>query len=212
MKVIKFTFNPFQENTYLLVADNNDAIVVDPGMFTPEEHKIFDDYILDNNINLIKIVNTHGHIDHVFGVFDVKEKYNIPFYMHKEDEFLLERAFAQAEMFGIPMKQHVPLPDEHIKEGDEVTFGNVSLDVIEAPGHSPGHVVLYNKDTNSLINGDVLFDGSYGRVDLPGGEYNTLKNSITNKLFQLPDETVVYTGHGGETTIGKEKVTNPILM
>jgi hydroxyacylglutathione hydrolase len=211
MEIIKFTFNPFQENTILLVGRNKDCFIVDPGMYFEEEYETLFSYIENNSLKPIAVTNTHGHIDHVFGVKKCIEKYKIPFYLNHNDEFLLERAFMQAEMLGIPMKDEVPSPTHGLEDGDVLVLDGEEIKVITGPGHSPGHVAFYIKNNNSLVNGDILFQGSYGRVDLPGGDISILKDSITNKLFKLPLDTIVYCGHGPETTIANEINTNPIL-
>ena len=210
MEIKKFTFNPFQENTYLLIGKDKSCFLVDPGMYFPNEAEELFTYVESNGLKLKAITNTHAHIDHVFGVAEVKRKYDIPFYLNKNDEFLLERAFAQAEMLGIPMNEKVPVSDIDLKEGQQLELDVELIEVIEGPGHSPGHVAFYIPSEKALVNGDILFAGSYGRVDLPGGSLEELKSTIIDKLFKLPEDTLVYTGHGPETTIGAEKERNPI--
>jgi glyoxylase-like metal-dependent hydrolase (beta-lactamase superfamily II) len=156
------------------------------------------------------LINTHGHIDHIAGDSFIKKAYNIPLAIHDSDVFLLERALQFADYFAFNAEQP-PAPDKLLKEGDEVCFGNSVLSVLHIPGHSPGSIVLYSRKDNLVIAGDVLFNGSIGRSDLPGGDHVTLIRGITGKLMTLPRETVVYPGHGPSTTIGHEYDTNPFL-
>lgn len=212
MEIKKFTFNPFQENTFLLIGKDKSCYLVDPGMYFPNESEELFDYIEEHGLKLKAITNTHAHIDHVFGVAEVKRKFDVPFYLNSEDEFLLERAFSQAEMLGIPMNEKVPLSDIDLKEGQQLELDGEVIEVIEGPGHSPGHVAFYIPSEKALVNGDILFAGSYGRVDLPGGSIDELRATIVDKLFKLPEDTIVYCGHGPETSIGAEKGRNPILF
>jgi glyoxylase-like metal-dependent hydrolase (beta-lactamase superfamily II) len=211
IKVHKLTFNPFQENTYILSDETNDCVIIDPGCYEAHEKKQLADYIESNKLNPVKLINTHCHIDHVLGNYFVANKYNLELGIHKEDLQTLESIPTYCQAYGFNDYQLSPEPAYFINEGDVIKFGNSELNVLFCPGHAPGHVVFYNVEDNFVINGDVLFQGSFGRVDLPKGDFDTLKESITSKMFKLPESMVVYTGHGGETTIGREKLTNPIL-
>ncbi|HRP90883.1 MAG TPA: MBL fold metallo-hydrolase [Edaphocola sp.] len=210
LQIKSFTFNPFQENTYIIYNENKNCWIIDPGMYSEEEHNIFNKYISDNNLKPIQIINTHGHIDHIFGVNAVKEKYNIPFGLHKEDEPIIKNASFSASLFGLQFREKIEI-DFYINEENKI-LDNDSIQISHVPGHSPGSVSLFYPKREWLIGGDVLFQGSIGRTDLPGGDFDTLINSIKKKLFILPNETIVYSGHGPATTIAMEKQYNPFLQ
>ena len=208
--VEKFVVNPLGENSFVLSDETGEAVFIDPGFYFEEEHLEIKNYIESNKLTPVKIVNTHCHFDHIMGVEFIRNEYKIPFCAHPEDEFWVEKATAQGEMYGFDI-QPVSPANKLLSEKDVVRFGNSELEVIHVPGHSPGHVVFYSRKENFLIAGDVLFYGSIGRADLPGGDYDTLISNIKNRLFPLPDDTKVYCGHGPETTLGFEKTTNPFL-
>jgi len=211
IQIEKMTFNPFQENTYVLYDETKDCIIIDPGCYDKNEETKLIQFIEAKGLKVKKLVNTHGHIDHVLGNFFVSEEYRVDLYAHEKIVGQLESIPNYSKLYGFNAYKMSPQPKHYLKEGDKLTFGNSELEVMFCPGHAPDHIVFYHKEQNFVINGDVLFQGSYGRVDLPGGDFETLKKSITEKMFALPDETVVYCGHGGETTIGREKKSNPIL-
>lgn len=204
LKIVSFTFNPFAENTYLLINAQKEALVIDPGMSNEKECNEFYDYLSHYQIIPKKILNTHAHIDHIFGVSDLKKKYQIPFGIHKSETPILENAIISAQMFGLEFYD-TPQPDFHIKESTEIIFGDFVLQTILTPGHSPGSLSYYLPNEKSIISGDVLFQKSIGRTDLPGGNYDQLIQSIKEKLFALPEETKVYPGHGPVTDISTEK-------
>ena len=210
IKIEKFVVNPLGENSFIISDETGECIFVDPGFFYDEEHDEVRDYIKTNNLKPVKITNTHCHFDHIMGVEFVRNEFKIPFLAHVNDAFWVEKAIDQSNMFGFEMNPVLPA-DALLIENDFVEFGNTKLKIIHVPGHSPGHVVFYCESDHKLIAGDVLFYGSIGRTDLPGGDYETLISNIKNKLFHLPDDTAVYCGHGPETTIGFEKRTNPFL-
>ncbi len=210
MKVTCITFNQFQENTYILHDDTNECVVIDPGCYEKYEREQLKKYIQDNNLKVVRLLNTHCHIDHVLGNKFVANTYNVDLEIHPDDEQTLRSVPVYAPAYGFPMYEE-QLPAKYLKEGDTVKFGNTELEVIFAPGHAPGHVVFYNRSEKILIGGDVLFNESIGRTDLPGGDFNTLIQSIKTKLFTLPDDVTVYCGHGPETSIGHEKKYNPFL-
>ncbi|WP_266203127.1 MBL fold metallo-hydrolase [Pontibacter kalidii] len=210
MKVTCLTFNPFQENTYLLHDDTKECVVVDPGCYERREQEQLKKYIEDNGLKVVRLLNTHCHIDHVLGNKFVADTYNVGLEIHPEDEQVLRAVPTYASNYGFPLYAE-QLPASYLKEGESITFGNTELEVLFAPGHAPGHVVFYNKADKTVIGGDVLFQGSIGRTDLPGGDFDTLIQSIKTKLFTLPDEVTVYPGHGPETSIGYEKKYNPFL-
>jgi len=210
MKVTCLTFNPFQENTYLLHDDTKACVVVDPGCYERPEREQLKKYIEEHALQVVRLLNTHCHIDHVLGNKFVADTYQVSLEIHPDDEQTLRAVPAYAPVYGFPLYEEV-LPGAYLREGEAVKFGNSELQVLFAPGHAPGHVVLYNEAAKICIGGDVLFRGSIGRTDLPGGDFDTLITSIKTKLFALPDEVIVYPGHGPETTIGYEKQHNPFL-
>ena len=212
IRVFKLTFNPFQENTYVLADETNEAVIIDPGCFGVDEQKRLMQLIDSEGLKPVKLVNTHCHIDHVLGNNFVHKKYDLPLGIHRLDLPTLGMLTQTANMYGFKGFELSPDPAYFIEEGDKVTFGNSTLEVIFGPGHAPGHIAFYSPEDKFVINGDILFKGSYGRYDLPGGDFQVLKETIMNKMFNLPDDTVVYCGHGPETTIGEEKVSNMILV
>lgn len=211
MQIKQFTFNPFQENTFIIYAENKEAIIIDPGFYEKSEQDTFFDFINNNQLNPIALLNTHAHIDHVLGNNLVVSKFNIPYHLHALDVPVLESVKNYAHLYGFQSYLESPSPTNYLEEGKSVFLNNKEIKVLHTPGHSPGHVVFYLPEDNMVINGDVLFKGSFGRVDLPGGDLETLKKSIHEVMFSLPEETLVYCGHGPETTIGNEKRSNYIL-
>lgn len=212
MNVSRFTFNMFGVNTYILWEDiSKDAVIVDPGMINDEERLAIDKFIKSNSLKIKHMINTHMHIDHSFGVKYIKDKYGVMLMGNMEDHFLAERLKQQANMFGLPVSVEDLVIDVDLKDGDKLKIGDEEIIIKQVPGHSPGSIVLYAIDSNFIISGDVLFQHSIGRTDLPGGNYQQLINAINNKLMTLPDDTIVYPGHGFETTIIEEKKHNPYI-
>lgn len=205
-----FTFGPFQENTYVLFDETKECLIIDPGCYDNDERAELVDYIQNNQLTPVRLINTHCHVDHVFGNKFIAEKYNLKLEINKHDLPVLESLMMVAGMYNLKAEPS-PAPSVFLDEGDVVTFGNSKLEIVFTPGHSPGSITFYNREQKFMIVGDVLFNGSIGRTDLPGGNYNTLISSIKNKLFPLGDEYVVYNGHGPSTTIGFEKQHNPFL-
>lgn len=205
-----FTFNPFQENTYILWDETQKAVIIDPGCYTENERKTLTQFIAEKKLLVVKVLNTHGHIDHVLGNDFVMKHYKVGLATHKivEQEILSVPNYAQ--MYGFEMEM-CDAPDMYLAEGDVFNFGESYLEILFTPGHSPGHISFFHRESNQLFSGDVLFQGSIGRTDLPGGNYKTLIESIVNKLFPLGDAVKVYSGHGETTTIGEEKRYNPFL-
>jgi hydroxyacylglutathione hydrolase len=209
--VEKFTFNDFQENTYI-VHDGEKCVIIDPGCYDKSEQKELSDFIADHKLSPVAVLLTHAHIDHVLGLAYILETYSLDFYQHKIDVETLERVADYAHVYGFSGYVPATTPATHLlKGGETISFGKINFEVIFTPGHAPGHVVFYNREGKFVINGDVLFRGSFGRYDLPGGDLSVLKKSISTKMFTLPEETKVYCGHGDETTIGHEKRSNPIM-
>lgn len=206
-----FTFNAFEENTYIIRNEKNQCWIVDPGMADESEIAAMDEYLTSNNLQPQAIINTHAHLDHIFGVKPLVDKYNIPFGIHQQELPVLERAEATAAMFGIQLS-NVPKASFYIKHGTPLQLGDDTVEVLLTPGHSPGSISFYYPKGNWLLAGDVLFSGSIGRTDLPGGDFDTLISSIRTQLFTLPGITTVLPGHGPATTIEEEKRTNPFLQ
>jgi hydroxyacylglutathione hydrolase len=208
LSIETFAFNPFAENTYILFDETNDAMLVDAGCYDRDEEKELSDFIEHKDLNVKAIINTHSHIDHILGTYYVKDKYKVPLFIHRLDEPTLRMGKISAQIYGMDRYTDVTA-DGYISENTPITLGNQTLQVLFLPGHAPGHVGFYHADQKILMGGDVLFHRSIGRTDLPGGDYNTLIESIHKKIFTLPDEVVVYPGHGPTTTVGDEKVENP---
>lgn len=205
-----FTFNGFQENTVVLYDALKNCVIIDPGCYTREEQQALLGFISANDLKPVALLNTHAHIDHVLGNAFVQRSYDIPYYLHKSDLPTLNSVSNYAHLYGFEGYEVSPEPTHYLEDQQRLVFGGIELNVLFTPGHAPGHVVFYNQENQFVINGDVLFNGSFGRVDLPGGDITILKESIFNTLFKLPEDTVVYCGHGPTTTIGQEKKTNYI--
>ncbi|MDA9312594.1 MBL fold metallo-hydrolase [Vicingaceae bacterium] len=210
IRIKKFTFNPFQENSYVLINDKNECIVVDPGCFNANEESELSNYIEVEGLTPIYLINTHFHIDHVLGNSFVAEKYNLPVTAFNSEIDMLAMAERSAELYGIPYKSS-PKPTHFLVEDDTIDFGSSQLKILFVPGHSPDHIVLVCDAEDFMIGGDVLFKGSIGRTDLPGGNHDDLIDNIERKIFTLKDSIRVYSGHGPETTVGIEKNTNPFF-
>lgn len=213
MKIARFEFNLFGVNTYIVWDETTkQAAVVDPGMQTDAEALQLDEFIKAHSLNVTHLINTHLHIDHTLGNDHVIKQYNLATAAHQGDATLGMGRAEQARMFHLRMPEPAPLSiGINLKQGDEIAVGAGRLKVIEVPGHSQGSIALYNPDDRFVITGDALFNGSIGRTDLPGGNYQQLIDAIHHQLLTLPDDTVVYPGHGPATTIGAEKHQNPYL-
>jgi glyoxylase-like metal-dependent hydrolase (beta-lactamase superfamily II) len=205
-----FTFSPISENTYVLYNDEGKAIIIDPGCYFPAEQETLKNFLTDTGLTPVQLLNTHCHLDHVFGNKWVHETYGLELYIQPNEAQMLELAPVSGERWGLPF-QNYNGPIHFLNDGDTLLLGDTEIQVILAPGHSPGSICFYLPSQGDLIGGDVLFRGSIGRTDLPGGDSETLLTSIREKLWVLPDETVVYSGHGIKTTIGYEKRNNPFL-
>ena len=212
IQIQSLTFNPFAENTFVLFDETKECIIIDPGCFDANEEETLSAFISNNNLNPVRLVNTHCHIDHVLGVDFVAKKYNLGFEFHKLDMPVFESTERVAEMYQIPNVKLPIKPTGFLDETDTVKFGNSELEILFVPGHAPGHIAFYNKDEKFVIGGDVLFYGSIGRTDLPGGDHNTLIENIKSKFFPLGDDFTVYSGHGPETNMGFERENNPFLQ
>ena len=212
ISVKKFTFNPFMENTYVLYDGTKECVIIDPGCFSNEEEGVLSNFIDQNDLKPVMLWHTHSHLDHVFGSSYVANTYNVDLWVHKEDQQTLTAFNMVCEMYGIPVKNTPPEAKNYFNLSEGISFGESKIDIRFVPGHAPGHVVFISEESNFVINGDCLFDGSIGRTDLPGGNHQLLLENIRKELFSLDDSMVVYCGHGSETTIGKEKRTNPFLV
>jgi glyoxylase-like metal-dependent hydrolase (beta-lactamase superfamily II) len=208
LSIETFTFNPFQENTYIVYNDSGSCMVVDPGCYDRREADVLKSFIKENNLSPELLVNTHCHLDHVFGNHVIESAYGLSPYIHPKEQPIFDSVAQVASMYGL---NYTPGGDPLYYTGDEIRFSGEIFQVLFTPGHAPGHVSLYHADSGMLLSGDVLFRESVGRTDLPGGNMATLMKSIREKLFTLPDDTRVYAGHMGPTTIGHEKKFNPFL-
>lgn len=211
MKVKKFTFNPFQENTCVLHDETKECVIVDAGCYSPQEFEALNKFIESEGLTPKMLISTHSHIDHVFGNHKVIKHYDLTYGIHEKDKQTLDLLEVTAQMYQIPNVFKSPDPDFYFKHGDNINFGSTELEVRFVPGHAPGHVVFVCHQDKIVINGDCLFAGSIGRTDLPGGNHQQLLSGIREQLFTLPDDYVVYCGHGPETTIGVEKKSNPFF-
>ena len=213
MNIKVFEFNPIAVNTYVLYDETGECVIIDAACFFPNEQQELLSFINNNKLVVKHLLNTHLHFDHVFGVNFMEEQFDVKMKAHKADEFLLASMQQQMAMFGFPANgKYIPTMGEYIDENDIIEFGNQKLSIMSVPGHSPGSIVFYNKEKDLVVSGDVLFNGSIGRTDLPKGDHNLLIDGIKTKLLVLPEDTVVYPGHGPSTTIKGEKQMNPFLQ
>lgn len=210
LHVKAFMFNPVQENTYIVYNELGKAIIIDPGCYFSAEQETLKNFIKDTKLQPVKLLNTHCHLDHVFGNKWVHDEFGLELHLHANEQLALEKAPFSGERWGLPFSNYQG-PLHFLTEGDTIKLGNDALKVILTPGHSPGSLCFYCEEQQFLIGGDVLFYESIGRTDLPGGDHNTLLESIRQKILVLPDEVVVYSGHGMKTTIGHERHHNPFL-
>lgn len=211
LSVQSFIFSPLQENTYLLYNEKGDACIIDPGCYFEGESDQLETFIVNNSLIPSFLLTTHCHLDHVFGLKWAAARYNLVPNIHRAEEKVLAMATMAGDIWNMPFTNYKGIL-HWLSEGQQITIGTDVLEVLEVPGHSPGHVCFYCKAQGFVIGGDVLFKGSIGRTDLPGGNHSVLLNSIKEKLWPLPDATIVYSGHGDTTTIGFEKANNPYLQ
>lgn len=210
LQIKTFEFSPIQENTYVLYNEQKECVVIDPGCYSDDEKTELSDFIEKMGLTPKMLLNTHCHLDHVFGNRYVAEKFGLTLHIHRNEEYVLEFAPKSGLLYNLPFDNYTG-ERSYLSEGDIVKLANDELLVIEAPGHSPGHICFYCAAQHFIISGDVLFKGSIGRTDLPGGNHQVLLQNIREKLFTLPPETLVYSGHGPETNIGQEKKYNPFF-
>lgn len=211
MKIKRFEFNMFPVNCYVISDETGEAAIIDAGCFFPEEQQMLKQYIADNKLTVKHLLNTHLHLDHVFGNPFILREFGLKAEACQLDEFLLAKLPDQCRMFGFSPNEAPVGLGHYIEDGEIIRFGHTELQAIYVPGHSPGGMVYYCKADACLFSGDVLFQGSIGRADLEGGDFNELIEQISCRLLTLPDETLVYPGHGEPTSIGKEKMENPFF-
>jgi hydroxyacylglutathione hydrolase len=210
LTVQPFTFNPVQENTYVVYNEKGACAIIDPGCYFASEEQALKNFIEQNRLKPILLINTHCHLDHIFGNKYVSKSWGLSLHLNKLEKPVLDHGPASGQLWQLPFDNY----DGELKfidEGDVVRIGDDELQVFFTPGHSPGHLSFYSKDNKFVISGDVLFQGSIGRTDLPGGDFNILEESIRSKLYTLPPDTIVYAGHGETTTIGDEMKGNPFV-
>lgn len=205
-----FVFNPFDENTYVAFTDTGEASIIDPGCLTPKECSSLEDFISKEKLTPTMLLNTHAHLDHVLGNDFVHRKYGLFPMLHHDDLEMLKMLEYSATFYGISATAS-PIPQHYLQDGEILKLGKYEIRVILTPGHSAGEVCFYIPSEKMLFGGDVLFRESIGRTDLPTGDYNTLEKSILSKLYVLPNDVTVYSGHGIPTTIGYEKKHNPFV-
>ncbi|MCM1331445.1 MAG: MBL fold metallo-hydrolase [Bacteroides sp.] len=212
LQVKTFQFNMFGVNTYIIWdTESKDATIIDPGMHNASEQAMLDSFISDNNLKLSQLINTHMHVDHIFGDSYVKDKYGIKVMASSLDAFLGEKAAMQCRMFGLPYDTAAVEVDIDLKDGDTIEICDEKAHVLLVPGHSPGSIVIYLPGAGIAFTGDVIFQGSIGRTDLVAGNHQQLINGIREKLLSLPDSTILFPGHGAPTTVGDEKRSNPYI-
>ena len=210
LSVQSFAFNPFQENTYVLYNEFKECIIIDPGMYNASEEAMLTQYLIANQLTPKLLLNTHCHIDHILGNYFCFQKYNLITQCHFEEMQVLAIGQTTANVYELRYTD-APTPVQFIADNEIIKFGNDTLQALFTPGHSPGSLSFYSAENNFVISGDVLFYQSIGRSDLPGGNFKTLMQSIKTRLFTLPEETKVYSGHGPATIVGHEKVYNPFV-
>jgi glyoxylase-like metal-dependent hydrolase (beta-lactamase superfamily II) len=211
MKIYRLVFSPIEVNTYILADDSGDCAIIDCGCYEQEESERLESFIKENSIKPVLLLNTHCHLDHVFGNRFILERYGLKTFSNESDEPNRKNAKQHAMLFGLDMNEP-PEPAGFIKDNQVITFGKTSLLALYVPGHTSGSIAFYSEKNDCVFTGDALFAGSIGRTDLPGGNFDTLINSIKTRLFTLPPSTVVYPGHGNETTIEREMKSNPYFL
>lgn len=210
LKVQSYTFSPVQENTYVLYNAQGQCCIIDPGCYFPEEREELKTGIEKTGLTPVMLLNTHCHLDHVFGNKFIYDTWKLPVHFHEKEKPVFDFAPQSGAMWQLPFDNYDG-PIVYLKEGNIIKIGEEELEIRFVPGHSPGHIAFYHEAGNFIIGGDVLFNMSIGRTDLPGGDFDTLVNSIQTQFFTLPDDTKVYSGHGPVTTIGFEKMNNPFV-
>jgi len=210
LTVQRFTFNPVQENTYVVYNEKGHCCIIDPGCYFASEEEQLKEFVEQNRLTPVLLLNTHCHLDHIFGNYFIHKTFGLPLHLHKLEKPVLDYGPAAGQLWELPFVNY----DGELKfleDDDVITIGDDELKVLFTPGHSPGHVSYYSKENKFILSGDVLFEGSVGRTDLPGGDFAILQETIKTRLYTLPEDTVVYSGHGNTTTIGDEMKSNPYV-
>lgn len=210
LTVQPFTFNPVQENTYILYNDKRQCCIIDPGCYFASEEQQLKSFIEENKLQPLYLLNTHCHLDHIFGNRFVHKTFGLTLYLHQLEKAVLEYGPTSGQLWQMPFDNY-DAELRFLEEGDTIKIGDDELHILFTPGHSPGSISFYSKENKFVISGDVLFQGSVGRTDLPGGDFKILEESIKTKLYTLPVDVVVYPGHGDSTTIGDEMKSNPFV-
>ena len=210
LTVQRFTFNPVQENTYIVYNEKRQCCIIDPGCYFASEEAALQKFIEENQLQPVFLLNTHCHLDHIFGNHFVHKTWGLSLHLHKLEKPVLDHGPASGQLWQLPFVNYDG-PLEFFEEGETITIGEDQLEIFFTPGHSPGHVSFYSQNHKFILSGDVLFQGSVGRTDLPGGDFHTLEQSIMTKLYTLPEDVIVHPGHGDTTTIGDEMKTNPFV-
>ena len=210
LTVQPFTFNPVQENTYVVYNEKGLCCIIDPGCYFAAEEQALQNFIAENNLQPVYLLNTHCHLDHIFGNRFVHKKYNLTLHLHKLEKQVLDLGPASGQLWQLPFDNYDG-ELTFIDEENVIKIGEDELHILFTPGHSPGSISFYSKENKFIISGDVLFQGSVGRTDLPGGDFAILEQSIKTKLFTLPADVIVHSGHGDTTTIGDEMKSNPFV-
>lgn len=206
------TFNPLQENTYIVAdKESKKCVIIDAGNYSASEDRALVNFIKEQELKPVMALNTHGHIDHILGVNFVKETFDVPFAVHSDDKFLVDSAAQHGKIYGLKMKE-TPTIDKDLKGLDEIKFGNITLQILHTPGHTPGHVCFFEPQNKVLFTGDTLFRESIGRTDLPGGDYSWIMESILKKIVPLGDDVAIFPGHGPRSSIGHEVLYNPFVV
>ena len=211
MEIKTFHFNPIMVNTYILSDETGEAAIIDPGNCQRYEDEQIIEYVTSKNLKIKYLINTHPHIDHIAGNPWCVAEYHPQVLMHEAGMKIYNKAFAYAAAFGLEVEK-MPDPDRFLREGDEVTFGNQHLKVFYTPGHCDGSICLYSSDNKVVFTGDLIFELSVGRSDLPTGNEVLLLQSIREKILSLDDEVTILSGHGDPTTVGRERKGNPFLV
>ena len=210
IKIQKFVFNTFQVNSYILQEESGECVIIDAACYEDREKQEVKEFIEKNNLKLVRNLNTHCHVDHIFGNGFIAETFGIYPEYHAASVPFLAAAGEIARSFGYAMNE-IPVQARYLKDNEKITFGTSVLEVLYTPGHADGSVCFYNKEQGFVITGDVLFRDTIGRTDLPSGNFDLLMKSIREKIFTLPDDTMIYPGHGPETTVGYEKQNNQFI-
>ncbi len=210
MKIYRAVFSPIQVNTYIITGDGKECIIIDCGCYGHEEEKRLEEMLEEQRLKPVMLLDTHCHLDHVFGNGFMLERYGLRPRFNEGDRFNYKNAPKHSLMFGLSMDEP-PEPDGYLADGEMINAAGITLKVIAVPGHSPGGIAFYSEADGVVFTGDALFAGSIGRSDLPGGDHKQLMENIRRRLFTLPPDTVVYPGHGPGTTIREEIAHNPFF-